>query len=277
MKNNSEKKGKHPLWIAILLLIVSLLYLIVTSTVCDALFGEEPFVLTALVVIQYALLLGMIRFISRKLKNRYDFGMHTGGFGIGLVLSLPLLPFVALNVLSLFTEGLAPDLTALSILSSLLNAVTTGIREELLFRAILIGGIMLQFKENKHRIYLALFCPAIAFGLFHFVNLLNPDANFSSTVLQVFYASVSGIVFGVVYLRSRNLWSAVVPHAVFDFLNFISAGEGGEPSAMEIGLIVIVCVVMLSASLWLIRKSKHDDTMKLWCIYDSPAKEDGSI
>ena len=56
---------------------------------------------------------------------------------------------------------------------------------------------------------------ALLFGLYHLINL--GYQSLGSTVQQVLTASVIGLVFGVLYDRTRNLVGASLAHSVADF------------------------------------------------------------
>ena len=56
---------------------------------------------------------------------------------------------------------------------------------------------------------------ALLFGLFHLINWAYQPLG--TTLQQVFTAIVIGLVFGVLYDRTRNLVGASLAHSVADF------------------------------------------------------------
>ena len=70
--------------------------------------------------------------------------------------------------------------------------------EELLFRKLLLDRTRVYGEKT------AILFSAIAFGLFH----LNPE--------QFFYATLLGLVFGYVYLRTGKLWICWLLHSLFN-------------------------------------------------------------
>jgi CAAX protease family protein len=88
-------------------------------------------------------------------------------------------------------------------------AIVVGPTEELLFRGLIQTG--LRASLGRWGIVIG----ALAFGFFHLINLASQPLG--TTALQVFTAFVIGLVFGVLYDRTRNLVGASLAHGVADF------------------------------------------------------------
>lgn len=98
-------------------------------------------------------------------------------------------------------------------------AFVVGPTEELLFRGLiqtsLDGSIHARVSLRRWPLHLGTVVAAILFGLFHLVNLgYQPLA---ATLEQVLIAIFIGLVFGVLYDRTRNLIGAGLAHSVTDF------------------------------------------------------------
>jgi membrane protease YdiL (CAAX protease family) len=88
-------------------------------------------------------------------------------------------------------------------------AFVVGPTEELLFRGLIQTGL----RESMGQWGIVI--GALLFGFFHLINLLSQPLG--ATVLQVLTAIVIGLVFGVLYDRTRNLVGASLAHSVADF------------------------------------------------------------
>ena len=88
-------------------------------------------------------------------------------------------------------------------------AFIVGPTEELLFRGLIQTGLHQSMGPWGTVI------GALLFGLFHLINLGYQPLG--ATLQQVFTAIVIGLVFGVLYNRTRNLVGASLAHSVADF------------------------------------------------------------
>lgn len=139
-------------------------------------------------------------------------------YGVALVL-------IAVNVVAVVASSPAsrlhlPDLPTL-IANLVFLAFIVGPAEELLFRGLIqtaLNGSIPDTpseEEGVWRLRLGTVIGAILFGLFHLINLAYQSLG--ATLQQVVAAIVIGLVFGVVYDRTRNLFGASLAHSVADF------------------------------------------------------------
>ena len=88
-------------------------------------------------------------------------------------------------------------------------AFIVGPTEELLFRGLIQTALNASMDAK-----LGTVIGALLFGLFHLVNLAYQPL--AATLQQVFTAIVIGLVFGVLYDRTRNLVGASLAHSAAD-------------------------------------------------------------
>lgn len=122
------------------------------------------------------------------------------------------------------------------LLQVLVLAFLVPIAEELLFRGIVLG----KFRSIMHPA-LAAVLSALLFGIFH--------ANF----IQSTYAFVLGLVLAFAYLYTKNIWTPIAMHCVFNFLGGIlpSYIDQEGPAAKALGILVLICLGISCA--WIIR------------------------
>jgi membrane protease YdiL (CAAX protease family) len=95
-------------------------------------------------------------------------------------------------------------------------ALVVGPTEEMLFRGLIQTGLNASLGvRSLWRLRWGTVIAALLFGLFHFINLAYQPLG--TTLLQVFTAIVIGLVFGLLYDRTRNLVGASLAHGVADF------------------------------------------------------------
>jgi membrane protease YdiL (CAAX protease family) len=90
-----------------------------------------------------------------------------------------------------------------------LTCITAGVVEELIFRGYLIPRFCILFR-NK---YPAVIVSALLFGLVH--------AGYG-TFLNMFVPFLLGLIFGVYYLKYKNLTPLIICHFLIDLLSLIS-------------------------------------------------------
>ncbi|MBN1517426.1 CPBP family intramembrane metalloprotease [Candidatus Sumerlaeota bacterium] len=121
-------------------------------------------------------------------------------------------------------DFIQPLLQGRFIIVLLAIGIMAPVLEEIIFRGCI-------FTELRRTVPLpaALVLQAVAFGLIH----LNP--------LQTAYATLLGLLLGVVYMWFRSIWAAMLLHICFNSFSVIFnrlAGEAEFPLEIKLGLIV---------------------------------------
>ena len=132
----------------------------------------------------------------------------------------------------------------LDLQTSLVFASTTPIvalREELFYRAILQGEL-----ERKLHPLAAIGITTVAFVLFH----IGAQA---MTVLTVASMATGGLLFGVIYQRTRNLWLVVILHTLYDWIVLVPRFVQLVPAAVLAGN----ALAMSLALFWWTRQDKR--------------------
>ena len=94
-------------------------------------------------------------------------------------------------------------------------AFVVGPTEELLFRGLIQTALNGPATHEGWRVQGGTVIGAMLFGLYHLLNLAYQSPG--ATLQQVLTAFVIGLVFGVLYDRTRNLVGASLAHSVADF------------------------------------------------------------
>ena len=112
------------------------------------------------------------------------------------------------------------------------SCIVAPVTEELLFRGLLLRGLVRQFKSE-----IAILLSAGIFGVWH------------GNLPQIAGASVGGIVLGWLFLRTRSLWAPIIFHACHNatwvFLSSPLMHRSGKnlPTTMAIVLLLTVLAV----------------------------------
>ena len=101
------------------------------------------------------------------------------------------------------------------IIFGLVQAIVIGVREECFFRGAVQNILAKKYASSVKGVWGAAVLGAVIFGMFHLINIFS---GFDPLVvcMQALSATGTGLFFAAIYLRSRNLWAAVLVHALID-------------------------------------------------------------
>ncbi len=165
------------------------------------------------------------------------------------------------SIVSWFQFGTA------SIFLAFLRAFAPGFGEEVAFRGLGVANYLRKDPTEKG-ILKIFWISSIIFGLVHVANALG-GAPLLISAGQAAYAAGIGMVLGAVYLRTGNLWPAILGHMSMDFMEFIRGdlgSTGGIMTGMGTGdwITIIAGIVGIIWGLYLIRPSKRAEIADLW-------------
>lgn len=147
-----------------------------------------------------------------------------------------------------------------------------GLAEEGIFRGLVLNGLLARMGTTRSGMVAAIIVSSFIFGALHcrFDALGLTALGLLQNILKLLQAGMLGFFLAVIVVRTRNLWWAVVVHALNDFvLLFLSNGIARAPITIEyvsvddamanIALYLIVYVLyipMMVGSINLLRESK---------------------
>ncbi len=183
-----------------------------------------------LAVKKYAIIVALvllITFLFRKFvdgKSFVSLGFNWKGYSNEALMGF----FAAISILGLGTLVLSflryLSFTGMSYQAEILpevgSLIIVAFIEELLFRGYLLNNLMQSL--NK---WLALFITAVIFALAH---IDNPDA----TILPVLNVFVAGILLGINYIYTKNLWFSISFHFAWNV--FQGSVLGYDVSGIEL-------------------------------------------
>jgi membrane protease YdiL (CAAX protease family) len=195
-------------------------------------------------------------------KPDYDGCLPKYGFKEGILMLLPFLVIHwAGSVVSWITLGTGPVFLAL------LRATAPGFGEEVMFRGLGVANYMRTIKSES-QIKVIFWLSSIAFGLMHLSNIAA-GGDVTAVIIQSIYAMGVGMILGAVYLRTGNLWPAILGHMSLDFMEFIRvdlSGNGGIMTGMGIGDWITIAAAVFAAfmALRLMKPEHNAQIMELW-------------
>lgn len=222
--------ARHPVLFQVLLLVAAFVLTLVFSLCARMMCSGEAggqYVHTAI----GRLLAGCFLFLV--FIRCFDFKKQFSGF----VIMLPVLLFAAWNVVLHFaTGGVRAENHAYALMLGLAPAVF----EEVLFRGVFIHNL----KANGRSPMAMLLISAIFFGIVHMTNIVGAQ-HIVNVIVQAGYAIVIGLVFSAIYIKTGDLLSVVIAHAVIDITS--NMFPSGQVTVFPWG---IALIVLLAVETW---------------------------
>ncbi len=172
-------------------------------------------------VITEAVLASLVLIVMLLFKNSYVFTQKREKFTKGLFYGLYyIFGFIILTLISgVASQGFKGGL---SIINLIVGCFFVGVAEEFLCRGWLLNEFLERFGDTKKGVWYSIFVSGIIFGLIHLGNIYSMGQSVPQTIIQVISAAGTGIVFGLIYYKTKNIWSVVVLHGLWDFSIFLS-------------------------------------------------------
>lgn len=168
----------------------------------------------------------------------------------GLRLALPALAVAAFNIVLEALAGM-PLRGASELPYALLLGCAPAIFEETIFRAAVIG----KLRESGQPPLRTLWASALLFGAVHLTNLAG--MSLANVLVQTLYAVVIGLFLGAVYLRSGDLVSVILAHAVIDVSHQLYAAHR---ETTPIPFVITFVVLLLGLAYYALRLMSEDKT-----------------
>lgn len=205
-------------------LVVYALWMVITLLGAKLLLGGEQVPLDEMVkngigwqfVAAVAFLVGVI--YARKWD---DLGF-TRPHAVVRVMWFPVL-WLGLISTVMFVVGLPP---VMMIAFIVLNTALVGISEEVMFRGVLFRALL-----TRYRVWTAIIVSSILFGAVHILNVFN-TGDLGGALMQSLPAGMSGILFVAIVIRTGSIWPAIIYHAAWDCLLFLTL-TGSQASGIE--------------------------------------------
>ena len=147
-----------------------------------------------------------------------------------------------------------------------------GINEEVMFRGLVLGGLLAKMGGTKDGILKAAIISSVIFGAWHVIFDMNYSNIYSigSGIMKTVETALFAFILCVPIIRGKNLWGAILAHALFDWIllcgNTIQNGGMTTPAyAFEnpaiamaaIGIFTLMTVLYLPFAIRAYKKLKE--------------------
>lgn len=145
-----------------------------------------------------------------------------------------------------------------NILRFILYCVMIGVSEEFVFRGIIMPIIGLKYKDAKRAPLLTVAVSSLIFSLCHLFNIFS--LGIAPTLLQVGYTFLTGGLFGIAFLITKNLIFPIILHVVFDFGGLIFSVPFGVAAGnmWDLSTIIITAALgVFAAAVYILKLYKY--------------------
>lgn len=167
-----------------------------------------PYLVSELVVLIFTLVFVVIR------KKTYIFKSRKLSFKNTLNICIPILVLACLSFATNLST-IVNDVNIANIISLVVYAALVGLFEEIFFRGLILEE-MLKSSDSKKGAVISIIASGIIFGSLHFTNIFFGQ-DLITTIMQLIQSSAIGILFGVVYYLSKNIFALAFLHGFYDF------------------------------------------------------------
>ncbi|MDC2805106.1 CPBP family intramembrane glutamic endopeptidase [Leuconostoc suionicum] len=129
-------------------------------------------------------------------------------------------------------------------ISTIIFSLRAGIGEEFIYRIFIMFIFISVLNEHKYGPIYALIVQALLFGLCHLVNIFSGDPVIS-TIASTIDAFGIGILFGTLYLLTKNIGSVVIIHCLWDLMQSIVTGSGNMSVSGTEGFAITIFVMTI--------------------------------
>ncbi|SEN56838.1 hypothetical protein SAMN05428959_102427 [Duganella sp. CF517] len=122
------------------------------------------------------------------------------------------------------------------------NAALVAVSEELMFRAVLLQGLL-----DRYPVWPAVLACSGIFGLVHAANGFA-TGDFDAALWQAAAAGLQGVAYAAIRMRTGSVWPMVAVHGLWDFsltTSVLSATAQGETSVLPIAALAAVLPLFL--------------------------------
>ena len=199
--------------------------------------------------------------------NSYVFNKKHTKFKDSVKLALPMLAFSGIHLVSnaLTLDGVVWG----NLINVIILCAFIGFAEEFLCRGWLQNEFLERFGEDRKGVLKSILCASIVFGSMHLINVFTTSQGLVMTILQIINAMALGFYLGVIYYRTKNIWSVIFLHAFYDFalflgeVNLVKDCTTGVLSA-DVIFANIITISLLSlfwvlSSVYIIKKTNFPD------------------
>jgi membrane protease YdiL (CAAX protease family) len=144
-----------------------------------------------------------------------------------------------------------------------IECLSVGFFEEILFRGILLFVLLDIFLNKKYGVILAVVSSSLIFGSLHIFNVFE-GASMSVIIEQIGYSFLMGMLWAVMYLKTKNLWLVMILHATYNFFGQVMFELGTVNNRFDTVTILVTTILAIGVAVYsalLLKGIKQDQSL----------------
>ncbi|AUD62174.1 hypothetical protein BK010_00615 [Tenericutes bacterium MO-XQ] len=130
-----------------------------------------------------------------------------------------------------------------------LECLSVGFFEEVIFRVVLLIFLLKTFSKLKMNLIFSIVLSSLIFALSHIFNLFS-GASYSDTFLQIGYSFLVGMMWAVMFLKTKNIWLTILLHATFNFFGQVMFYLGDVSYRYDFYTVIITIILGLCVTIY---------------------------
>ena len=179
----------------------------------------------------------------------------------GLIVALNNFPIIAyLDSRAYITEPLY------EIYYFAIESFSIGFFEEIIFRGVILVVLLQRLPKTRKGAFLAVVISSAIFGIIHLFNILA-GASIGSTLLQVGYSFLMGMMWAVVFIKTKNIWMPIILHTTYNFFGMVLFTLGvvnGRYDTFTVISTIVLALIVASHYLYLFIKIEPESIENLY-------------
>lgn len=130
-----------------------------------------------------------------------------------------------------------------------LESLSNAFFEEILFRSIILVFLLEKLPKTKNGIFKAILISSVVFSGLHILNLFTGSSLYNVS-LQLGYSLLMGMLWAVMYLKTKNLWLTILLHASYNFFGQVMFSLGYVKNRYDTVTIIVTVVFALATTVY---------------------------
>lgn len=238
---------KDEVWFALTWIIIY----VVGASIFDRISNSMDF--EKLFTLPFTLVLALCMFLCVKKNDWMEYYGLCRGKAPAKIFLFYIPMFIIFSVNLWFGVGINSDLAHSIVYIAYMLIV--GFVEELIFRGFLFKAMA------RTNLKAAIIVSSVTFGLGHFANFFNGNADLFPTALQMIYAMALGFLFVVIMWKGKTMIPCIIAHSVNNVLSNFS-NEEVITREIRIGTTVVLCILSFIYVFYIIQSADRCEGKK---------------
>lgn len=188
--------------------------------------------------------------IAKKIGLFDDIPWNVKGVFKGLLLGIPVLLFCLVQLSGILeaTYDYSIVINVFGVVAALIYCVAIALWEEFLCRGVILTNMLKKWGNSKNGIIKSVILSAFIFGAAHVITGFGGD--WTNTTIQIVYASFMGLLFGVIYIKTKSLASTIVLHFILNLTAYtmpyvMPNFQSMNPLTFILSIFAFVCLLVI--------------------------------